>query len=46
MVRAILRQVLKGLNKLHSLGIVHRDVKPDNLLITVDGQVGAGGGGQ
>jgi serine/threonine protein kinase len=34
-----MRQVLNGLSRLHSIGIVHRDVKPDNLVITTNGQV-------
>ena len=32
-IRAILRQILSGLSGLHSLGIVHRDVKPGALLL-------------
>ncbi|HWN41988.1 MAG TPA: protein kinase [Thermoanaerobaculia bacterium] len=32
-------QVLKGLAKAHRHGIVHRDVKPANLMVTADGVV-------
>jgi len=38
-VRNIMKQTLQGLAKLHRVGIVHRDVKPENILITVDGKV-------
>jgi serine/threonine protein kinase len=34
-----LRQVANTLATAHALGIVHRDVKPDNLFIGVDGRV-------
>jgi len=30
-------QLLTGLGHLHALGILHRDIKPDNLLISMDG---------
>ncbi len=35
----IIGQVAQGLHKAHKLGLIHRDVKPDNILITPDGQV-------
>src|SRR5476651_2415115 len=33
---AILRQVLAGLEHAHARGIIHRDVKPENILVHVD----------
>ncbi len=33
------RQILEGLRVLHSLGIVHRDVKPGNILLEPEGGV-------
>ncbi|MCI0684377.1 MAG: protein kinase [Gemmataceae bacterium] len=35
----IISQVAQGLHKAHKAGLIHRDVKPDNILITSDGQV-------
>lgn len=37
LVKFITRQVLEGLKYLHSNGILHRDLKADNLLLEVDG---------
>lgn len=31
-------QVAQGLHRAHKLGLVHRDVKPDNILINAEGQ--------
>jgi serine/threonine protein phosphatase PrpC len=38
-VLAIARQVTQGLNFLNNLGIIHRDIKPDNIVLSTEGQV-------
>ena len=35
----IIGQVAQGLHKAHKVGLIHRDVKPDNILLTPEGEV-------
>ncbi|MCL4796795.1 MAG: TonB family protein [Bryobacteraceae bacterium] len=39
LVLKLLRQAADGLDYAHSQGVIHRDVKPANLLITADGRL-------
>ncbi len=34
----LIAQVAQGLHRAHKQGLIHRDVKPDNILVTTDGQ--------
>ena len=35
----ITSQTLNGLQHLHSKGVIHRDIKSDNILLALDGNI-------
>lgn len=38
-IKAVLKKILEAVARLHAIGIVHRDIKPQNLIVTEEGEV-------
>ena len=38
----VIREVAKGLEYIHTQGFIHRDIKAQNILVTMDGKIKIG----
>ena len=38
-LQKVMVQILQGIKQLHSIGIIHRNLKPDNILVSENGEV-------
>ena len=36
LIRSFIRQIIRGLNYLHRIGVIHKDLKPNNILLDKD----------